>query len=101
MAYVPPHKRASKDHNERRPTPAMLDPQKRRHLNVGSFRTNADKSGKIVYSNSAISKWFAVGLRGDDQIPASDLLKPVQVDSVERVADEKPLALVKSSGGIG
>lgn len=75
----------------------MLDPQKRRNLNSGSFRMNADKSGRIVYSNSAISKWFTVSLDGDEHIPASALLQPVQVDSVERVAGRKPLALVKNS----
>ncbi|KAK4760331.1 hypothetical protein SAY87_005224 [Trapa incisa] len=97
MSYVPPHKRADKESAGLRLTPAILEPQKRRNLNPGSSRTNIDKSGRIVYSNSAISKWFIVGLDGDGQIPPSVLLQPVRVDSVERVTGEKPLALVKNS----
>ncbi|XP_056166203.1 uncharacterized protein LOC115692616 isoform X2 [Syzygium oleosum] len=97
MAYLPPHKRHSKGSGGPSPVPASLPRQFKRGLNFRSPKTNANQSGKIVYANTAISRWFAVGLGDDgDHLPSGVFLKPVSVEAVERRSGEKPLALAKS-----
>ncbi|KAF8039250.1 hypothetical protein BT93_B1713 [Corymbia citriodora subsp. variegata] len=97
MAYVPPHKRHSKESGDASPVRASLPRQFKRGLNFRSPKTNAQQSGNIVYANRAISKWFAVGLDDDgDHLPSGVFLKPVSVEAIERRSGEKPLALAKS-----
>ncbi|KAL4376102.1 hypothetical protein GQ457_02G033220 [Hibiscus cannabinus] len=87
MAYIPPHKRQSKD-SERpspmptptpTPTPTLASLSHRFNRNV---RLGASKF-KAVYSNQAISRWFAVGWNGHGDASAAHL-KPVSVESFER-----------------
>ncbi|XP_031377397.1 uncharacterized protein LOC116192855 isoform X2 [Punica granatum] len=95
MAYIPPHMRKSKE--VRSPTAAMLVPRFQKNLNLGS-KPGMDKSGKIVYADTAISRWFAVGLDGrETEGPPPVLLQRVPVEMIERINVETPLALVRSS----
>lgn len=97
MAYVPPHKRHSKESGDSSPVPASLPRQFKRGLNFRSPRTNADQSGKIIYANKAISRWLAVGLDDDgDHLPSGVFLKPVSLEAIERRSGDKPLALAKN-----
>ncbi|OWM63211.1 hypothetical protein CDL15_Pgr010611 [Punica granatum] len=75
----------------------MLVPRFQKNLNLGP-KHSMDKSGKIVYADTAISRWFAVGLDGKEtEGPAPVLLQRVPVGMIERINGEKPLALVRSS----
>ncbi|KAI3963817.1 hypothetical protein MKW92_025694 [Papaver armeniacum] len=70
MAYIPPHKRQSKDgDNIPVPTPSLLEHQFQRRLNLRSSSGsesstrvyNARKVGIMIYAKDAISKWFIQG----------------------------------------
>ena len=65
MAYIPPHKRHSKDSERPSPTPEVLVPQFKRNFNLRSSKHNVDRSGKIVYADQAISRWLLAGLDDD------------------------------------
>ena len=96
MAYIPPHKRHSKDVRGAPPIPETPHPQFQRKMNLRASTSRKDKSGKIVYADHAISKWFAVGLDDDDQFPPYIHLEPISLEYVERKIGEKPLVLVNS-----
>ncbi|XWS64799.1 hypothetical protein CRYUN_Cryun05aG0034900 [Craigia yunnanensis] len=97
MAYIPPHKRHSKYSERPTPTPESLVPLFKRNVQLRASKSNADRSGKIVYSNYAISRWFAVGLDDGNGDASAAHLKPVSVESVGRKTGEKPVILVKSN----
>ncbi|XVF06506.1 hypothetical protein REPUB_Repub06bG0054100 [Reevesia pubescens] len=97
MAYIPPHKRNSKDSERPTPTPESLVPQFRRNVQLRAPKFNADRSGKIIYSNYAISRWFAVGLDDGNGDASAAHLKQVSVEFIERKTGEKPAILVKSN----
>ncbi|KAB2058781.1 hypothetical protein ES319_A11G257200v1 [Gossypium barbadense] len=101
MAYIPPHKRHSKDAESPTPTPTPTPesfiPKFKRNVQLRASNTKADRSGRIVYSNYAISRWFAVGLDDGNGDTSSVHLKPVSVESIERKTGEKPAILVKSN----
>ncbi|KAK8634028.1 hypothetical protein V6N13_014857 [Hibiscus sabdariffa] len=93
MAYIPPHKRHSKD-SERpslmpTPTPECLSLRFNRIVRLGP-------RFKAVYSNHAISRWFAVGCNNGHGDASSAHLKPVSVESLERTG-KKPLILDKNN----
>ncbi|XP_061987750.1 uncharacterized protein LOC133706269 isoform X2 [Populus nigra] len=96
MAYIPPHKRHSKDVRTAPPIPETPHPQFQRKMNLRASTSRKDKSGKIVYADHAISKWFAVGLDDDGQFPPYIHLEPISLEYVERKIGEKPLVLVSS-----
>ncbi|CAK7341303.1 unnamed protein product [Dovyalis caffra] len=96
MAYVPPHKRYTKYVGRSSPFPESLAPLFKRNMNLRASNFNKDRSGKIVYADHAISKWFAVGLDDDDQFPPYVHLKPISFEFFERKNGEKPLVLVNS-----
>ncbi|KAI3906882.1 hypothetical protein MKW98_004932 [Papaver atlanticum] len=86
MAYIPPHKRQSKDgDNDLVPTPSFPVPkfQKRSNLEsstVSESRTrvyNARKVGMMIYAKGAISKWFIEGgsssTSDGDHLPAGSV----------------------------
>ncbi|XP_026416106.1 uncharacterized protein LOC113311487 [Papaver somniferum] len=84
MAYIPPHKRQSKDgDNIPVPTPSLLEHQFQRRLNLRSSSGsesstrvyNARKVGIMIYAKDAISKWFIQGgSRSDgDHLPAGSV----------------------------
>ncbi|KAG8478974.1 hypothetical protein CXB51_028846 [Gossypium anomalum] len=99
MAYIPPHKRHSKDAESPTPTPTpeSLIPKFKRNVQLRASNTKADRSGRIVYSNYAISRWLAVGLDDGNGDTSSVHLKPVSVESIERKTGEKPAILGKSN----
>ncbi|XWS64800.1 hypothetical protein CRYUN_Cryun05aG0035000 [Craigia yunnanensis] len=97
MAYIPPHKRHSKDSERPTPTPESLAPLFKRNVQLRAPKSNAHRSGKIVYSNYAISRWFAVGLDDGNGDTSAAHLKPVSVESVGSKTGEKPVMLVKSN----
>ncbi|KAK3010702.1 hypothetical protein RJ639_012184 [Escallonia herrerae] len=100
MAYIPPHKRHSKDSESSSPTPESLIPQFKRNLNPRSFNVEKRKNkysfqgGKIIYGNDAIDRWFTVGLADEIEFSSVTCLKPVSLESIQRKQGEKPLALV-------
>ncbi|EOY10749.1 Uncharacterized protein TCM_026052 isoform 1 [Theobroma cacao] len=97
MAYIPPHKRHSKDSERPTPTPESFVPIFKRNVHLRAPKPNVDRSGKIVYSNHAISRWFAVGLDDGNSDSSAACLEPVSVESMERKTGEKPVILVKSN----
>ncbi|KAJ6858331.1 hypothetical protein NC652_040797 [Populus alba x Populus x berolinensis] len=96
MAYLPPHKRYSKDVRRASPIPETLHPRFKRNMNLRASTSHLDKSGKIVYADRCISKWFAVGLDDDDNFPPHIHLQPISLEYVDRKSGEKPLVLVNS-----
>ncbi|EXC21750.1 hypothetical protein L484_006464 [Morus notabilis] len=100
MAYIPPHKRHSKYTKTSSLSPELLSPLFNNNLKFRPSRTNFNaqkqRSGKIVYAENSISRWFTVGLDDRNQFPASVHLQPVSLKSVEGKVGEKPLALINS-----
>ncbi|KAJ6858327.1 hypothetical protein NC652_040793 [Populus alba x Populus x berolinensis] len=96
MAYIPPHKRHSKDVRRASPIPETLQPQFQRHMNLRASTSRKKKSGKIVDADNTIYKWFAVGLDEDGQFPPYIHLEPISFDYIESKTGEKPLVLVNS-----
>ncbi|XP_024447174.2 uncharacterized protein LOC7469854 isoform X5 [Populus trichocarpa] len=96
MAYIPPHKRHSKDVRTASPIPETLHPHFQRNMNLGASTSRKNKSGKIVYADNPIFKWFAVGLDEDGQFPPYIHLEPISFEYVERKTGEKSLVLVNS-----
>ncbi|KAG6738406.1 hypothetical protein POTOM_058022 [Populus tomentosa] len=96
MAYIPPHKRHSKDVRSATPIPETLQPQFQRNTNLRASTSRKKKSGKIVDADTTIYKWFAVGLDEDGQFPPYIHLEPMSFEYIERKTGEKPLVLVNS-----
>nr|XP_034911694.1 uncharacterized protein LOC118046783 isoform X7 [Populus alba] len=96
MAYIPPHKRHSKDVRRAAPIPETLQPQFQRNMNLRASTSRKTKSGKIVDADTTIYKWFAVGLDEDGQFPPYIHLEPISFEYIERKTGEKPLVLVNS-----
>uniref|UniRef100_A0A6N2KGI1 DUF7903 domain-containing protein n=1 Tax=Salix viminalis TaxID=40686 RepID=A0A6N2KGI1_SALVM len=81
MAYVPPHKRHSKDVRRASPIPETLQPQFQRNMNLRASTSHKNKCGKIVYADHAIYKWFALGLDDDGHFPPNIHLEPISMKS--------------------
>ncbi|KAG6737481.1 hypothetical protein POTOM_059005 [Populus tomentosa] len=96
MAYIPPHKRHSKDVRGAPPIPETPQPQFQRNMNLRASTSRKKKSGKIVDADTTIYKWFAVGLDEDGQFPPYIHLEPISFEYIERKTGEKPLVLVNS-----
>uniref|UniRef100_A0A2N9EL16 DUF7903 domain-containing protein n=1 Tax=Fagus sylvatica TaxID=28930 RepID=A0A2N9EL16_FAGSY len=104
MAYIPPHKRHSKeagDSNNRLspPIPQSLAHQFRRKFSLRPSRAKSivERSGKIIYAEQAISRWFAVGLDDNNQFPSSVHVDHVSLESIGRKTEGKPLALFNNN----
>lgn len=101
MAYIPPHKRTSNDPERTLPTPDKLAPLFKKHVDIGSSKSN-EWTSKLIYADRAnyadraISKWWAVGLDDDTQFPSSINLEPVSLDTILQKSGEKRLALMNS-----
>ncbi|KAL1193669.1 hypothetical protein V5N11_017562 [Cardamine amara subsp. amara] len=84
MAYIPPHKRHSKDPAKPSPVPDSL---------VTKFKKKLD-----FRSIDSIYKWFIFGSNGiEDEVPSYVKLVPLTSDSVERRNGEKPLVLMNKN----
>ncbi|KAG1370097.1 CTP synthase [Cocos nucifera] len=101
MAYIPPHRRHSKDAEKPSPVPESLIPSFKRGLHLGSKpggqdrRERANSSHhrgfKIIYAPHSISRWWLAG--EGDLNPASLHLEPVSCEVIERKIGGKPLVL--------
>ncbi|KAF7817767.1 uncharacterized protein G2W53_023222 [Senna tora] len=83
MAYIPPHKRHSKDKDAQLPS---------HHLNKNpSFKS---LTSKIIYAKQSVSRWFAVGLDHNGHLPPFVHLHPISLESIQRKTGGKPLVLL-------
>ncbi|TXG46275.1 hypothetical protein EZV62_028223 [Acer yangbiense] len=90
MAYIPPHKRHSKDPERPSPIPERLVPQFSRQVNLkSSSNANARKA-------SSRRSMYIVGLDADNQFPSSVHLVPTFIESFRHRFVVKPLVLVNS-----
>ncbi|CAM8894599.1 unnamed protein product [Rhodiola kirilowii] len=103
MAYIPPHKRHTGDTDKPDPTPALLAPQFRKNLSLGSSSSSSNRKNdrdkymgwKIKYANSAEFRWFSVGLTHDDVLPFPVSLQLVPSGLVKS-KDKERLILVNT-----
>jgi hypothetical protein len=65
-------------------------------MNLRASTSRKKKSGKIVYADTTMYKWFAVGLDDDGQFPPYSHLEPISFEYIERKTGEKSLILVNS-----
>ncbi|XP_031284004.1 uncharacterized protein LOC116142740 [Pistacia vera] len=100
MAYIPPHKRRSKDSNSPSPTPELLAPQFKRDLNWRSSRHNVDRVVKIINADQCVYRWFVVDLYDNHQFPSFLHLEPI-LEPIERTIGEKSLVLVNNHADKG
>ncbi|ERM97964.1 hypothetical protein AMTR_s00117p00092890 [Amborella trichopoda] len=107
MAYIPPHKRHTKDTEKSTSSPSLLIPQLEESLNLGTrYAGSSGRSRRnlkrdipnvsIKYSKNSISRWWDVGMSDDMQSSESPSvsLKPYPCELIERRTGEKPLAIV-------
>ncbi|KAL4192648.1 hypothetical protein AMTRI_Chr06g195260 [Amborella trichopoda] len=106
MAYIPPHKRHTKDTEKSTSSPSLLIPQLEESLNLGTrYAGSSGRSRRnlkrdipnvsIKYSKNSISRWWDVGMSDDMQSSESPSvsLKPYPCELIERRTGEKPLAI--------
>ncbi|KAI3882870.1 hypothetical protein MKX03_010818 [Papaver bracteatum] len=117
MAYIPPHKRQSKDNDNSPPipTPFFLLPQFKKILNLGSSSTGpksrmtnytARRGGEIIYAKDAISKWFiecGSATSDGDELPAKSFrMEPFRLlKSLAWKRSGEPFVLASDSIGHG
>ncbi|RXH82531.1 hypothetical protein DVH24_036872 [Malus domestica] len=94
MAYVPPHRRHSKELERPLLTPELLAPQFKKNLKVKPFN-KVDEN--IVYADHSTHGWCAIPLDDENQFPSSVNLEPVTLESVELNFGENHLALINTS----
>ncbi|TXG66144.1 hypothetical protein EZV62_007419 [Acer yangbiense] len=90
MAYIPPHKRHSKDSEMPSPIPERLVPQFSRQVN---FKSSSNANARNV---SSVRSMYIVGLDADNQFPSSVHLVPTSIESFKPRMFENPLVLVNS-----
>ncbi|XP_055960959.1 uncharacterized protein LOC126672166 [Mercurialis annua] len=93
MAYIPPHKRHSLDKDRPPPVGESIRPLFKKKMSLNA----TNKSGKIVYANTSITTWFAVGLTDNDQFPSHVRLEPVSAESFKHQPGGKYLILVNTN----
>ncbi|XP_026428051.1 uncharacterized protein LOC113323916 [Papaver somniferum] len=117
MAYIPPHKRQSKDNDNSHPipTPFFLLPRFKEKSNLGSSATGpkskmkndtARKGGIIIYAKDSISKWFiecGSATSDGDELPAKSFrMEPFPlVKSLQWKRSGEPFVLASNSIGHG
>ncbi|KAM2570508.1 hypothetical protein TB2_010469 [Malus domestica] len=98
MAYIPPHKRHSKEPERPLPTPELLAPQFKKNFKDKPYnKSNVEWTGKIVYADHSTSRWLTIGLDEENQFPPSVNLKPICLESTEPKVGENRLALINTS----
>ncbi|CAN8287286.1 unnamed protein product [Cochlearia groenlandica] len=95
MAYIPPHKRHSKDFVKPSPLPDSIISTFNKNISVKSSKAVGNA---IVYSRDSISRWFLIGSNGieDDDVVSLELV-PLSSDSTECRNGEKPLVLTHNN----
>ena len=95
MAYIPPHKRHSKDPERPSPIPERFVPQFSRHVNLKSS-SNANHNLNMILNKNA-RNMYIVGLDADNQFPSSVHLEPTSVEYFkQRMFKNPPFVLVNS-----
>ncbi|CAM8891633.1 unnamed protein product [Rhodiola kirilowii] len=96
MAYIPPHKRHTRDADKPDPKPALLAPQFGKKLSLGLLSSSLNRKndrvqimGNLKYSNSAAFRWFAVGLTNVDVLPFPVSLQLVPPGAVKSKDGER------------
>ncbi|RXI02436.1 hypothetical protein DVH24_030365 [Malus domestica] len=98
MAYVPPHKRHSKEPERPLLTPELLAPPFKKNLNVKPYnKSNVEWTVKIVYADHSTSRWLTIGLDDENQFLPSVNLMPIYLESTEPKVGENRLALINTS----
>ncbi|XP_031284037.1 uncharacterized protein LOC116142771 isoform X2 [Pistacia vera] len=102
MAYIPPHKRHSKDSNRPSPTPTpeLLAPQFKRDLNLRSSQHNVHRVGKIINVDKCVYRWFVVDLDDNHRFPGFVHLESIS-EPIEQTLGEKSLVLVNNHADKG
>ncbi|TXG66225.1 hypothetical protein EZV62_007500 [Acer yangbiense] len=91
MAYIPPHKRHSKDSEMPSPIPERLVPQFSRQVNL---KSSSNANARNV---SSVRSMYIVGLDADNQFPSSVHLEPTSVEYFkQRMFKNPPFVLVNS-----
>ncbi|TXG66235.1 hypothetical protein EZV62_007510 [Acer yangbiense] len=91
MAYIPPHKRRSKDSERPSPIPERLVPRFSRQVNLkSSFNANHNLN-RIAISRQYM---YIIGLDADNQFPSFVHLVPTSIESFRHRLTEMPLVLV-------
>ncbi|XP_072959286.1 uncharacterized protein [Typha angustifolia] len=104
MAYIPPHKRHSKNSDTPTPIPDSLSPHfkqtltltggNRRRKYSASPSSASPQGGKIRYAAHSISRWLSYPAA----IPESFRLEPFSCELIERKSGGKPLILACGGG---
>ncbi|KAK0600374.1 hypothetical protein LWI29_014364 [Acer saccharum] len=95
MAYIPPHKRHSKDPERPSPIPERFVPQFSRQVNLKSS-SNANHNLNMILNTNA-RNMYIVGLDADNQFPSSVHLEPTSVEYFkQRMFKNPPFVLVNS-----
>ena len=99
MAYVPPHRRHSKESERPLLTPELLAPQsKKKNLNVKPYKkSNVEWPGEIAYADHSTFRWCAIALDDENQFPSSVNIKPITLESAELSFGKNHVALFNTS----
>ncbi|XP_008388760.2 uncharacterized protein [Malus domestica] len=98
MAYVPPHRRHSKESERPLPTPELLAPQFKKNSNDKQYnKSNVGWSGKVVYADNSTHRWCAIPLDDENQFPSFVNLEPVALESAEQTIGKNRVALINTS----
>ncbi|KAI9185362.1 hypothetical protein LWI28_006532 [Acer negundo] len=88
MAYIPPHKRHSKDPERPSPIPERFVPQFSRQVNLKSS-SNANHNLNMILNTNA-RNMYIVGLDADNQFPSSVHLEPTSVEYFKQIMFKNP-----------
>ncbi|KAB2629932.1 hypothetical protein D8674_007451 [Pyrus ussuriensis x Pyrus communis] len=98
MAYVPPHRRHSKESARPLLTPELLAPQYKKNLNIKPYnKSNVECNGEIVYADHSTFRWCAIALDDENQFPSSVNLEPITLESAELNYGKNHVALINTS----
>ncbi|CAN6714689.1 unnamed protein product [Malus baccata var. baccata] len=97
MAYVPPHRRHSKESERPLLTPELLA-QSKKNLNVKPYNKSiVDWTENIVYADHYTHRWCAIPLDDENQFPSSVNLEPVTLESAALNFGKNRVALINTS----
>ncbi|XP_050116125.1 uncharacterized protein LOC126593978 isoform X1 [Malus sylvestris] len=98
MAYVPPHRRHSKESERPLLTPELLAPQSKKNLIIKPYnKSNVGWTGDTVYADHSIFRWCAIGLNDENQFPSSVNLEPVSLESADLNFGKNRVVLINTS----
>lgn len=95
MAYIPQHKRHSRDLEKRSPTAELLAQHFTKKSYSWPYGRNGYIRGNILYADEAIYNWFSIGSPETEPFSCVHLV-PFSVPLIERRGIRQPLALVNN-----